>query len=222
MGLRIGAVCGVVGGAGFVLVGGLHGNLPGETEAALRYLAPRSDWTAVHLAAMVFAVLWIPAFMALAGTMRTALGQLVGRMALISLVVAVAVFIVDYSIDGYSMKFLADDWAAASAADRPAKVQVAAAVLGVVRGTVRSTLTWLFGVPFLLAGLAIATERSWQRWLGWIAVVTGGCTVLAGLAAFVRARAEDPLFLVGILFSFGSFMWLAIVAAMLWNRKVPG
>lgn len=135
--------------------------------------------------------------------------------------IGVAVFIVDYSIDGYSLKIIADDWAVRSGSAAEAKLLVADAVLGVLRGTVLSSLTWLFGLPFLVLGLAIVQDAAYSRWFGWIPAVTGGGTMLAGMVIYARLfpeRFNEPVFLVGIFLSFGSFVWLGVSGVLMWRR----
>jgi hypothetical protein len=218
---KLGGACGVVGALGFLAAGSLHGDLPSETADAVRYLAGRPYWSAVHLGAIVSTLLWLPAFAALAHSLRSATGWVLGRLALTSLTVGVAVFIVDYSIDGYALKVIADDWAAVDGAARAAKLVAADAVLGVLRGTVLSSLTWLFGLPFLVMGLALSREAGHLRRLGWTAAVTGAGTAFAGMAQYagvVPERLSDPVFVAGILFSFGSAVWLVVIGVLLWRR----
>lgn len=64
--LKLGAVCAVLGAAAFLVAGGLHGDLPHDADAAARYLAARPYWSAVHLLAIIAALLWVPAFAGLA------------------------------------------------------------------------------------------------------------------------------------------------------------
>jgi hypothetical protein len=214
--LRFGGVCGVLGGAGFLLAGILHGDLPTQTEDALRYLAPRPEWPAIHLTAMVSALLFVPAFKALTTTLHGVAGRILSQLALVSVAIGVAVFFIDYSIDGYVMKYLADEWAAATGPAKADKLLVADAVLGVIRGTVVSSLTWLLGLPFLIAGLAVALGSGFPRWLGWIAVATGAGTTLAGMASFIGA--SDPIFVAGIMLSFLSFAWLIAIGVLMWRH----
>lgn len=206
----------MLGCAGFLLAGIFHGDLPTRTEDALRYLAPRPEWPAVHLAALVSALLFVPAFTALTATVRGVAGRLLSRLALIGVAIGVAVFFIDYSIDGYPMKYLADEWAAATGAAKADKLLAADAVLGVIRGTVVSSLTWLLGLPFLMAGLAVALGSGLPRRLGWVAVATGGGTTTAGIASFVGA--PDAAFVTGIMLSFLSFAWLIAIAALMWRQ----
>lgn len=216
--IKLGAVCAVVGAAGFLAAGGLHGDLPRDAEAAVRYLAARPYWSAVHLLAMVSALLWVPAFAGLASTLRGGMSWVLGRLAVAAVIIGVAVFIIDYSIDGYSLKFVADEWAATSGDS--GKLLAADAVLGVLRGTVLSSLAWLFGLPFLVVGLAVVLDVGHSRWFGWIPLVTGGGCTLAGLAAYARVfpgSFTEPLFLAAIFLSFGSFIWLGASGVVMWR-----
>lgn len=192
--LRLGGTCAMVGGLGYLAVGAAHGDLPsGSIETTLGYVAARPEWPVIHLAGIVCVLLWAIAIAGLASSLHTALAMVLGQLAVISVVIGAEVFIVDYSIDGYALKYTADAWAAAAPAEAEAQRQIGAALLAVLRGTVTASATWAFGLPFLLIGLAVAASRSYPRWLGWIAAVTGGASLFGGAAAYLRRDSSSRL-----------------------------
>ena len=78
--------------------------------------------------------------------------------------------------------------------DSPAADQAAALQLVLSEETINFALAALFniliaGVTFILYGLAVAWSRTYPRWLGWIVVVAGAGSILAGL---IQAAAGEP------------------------------
>jgi hypothetical protein len=92
-------------------------------------------------------------------------------------------------LDGLAAKGIAEAWTTAPPADQAAALQ-----LVVTEQTINFALAALFnilfaGVTFILYGLAVAWSRTYPRWLGWIVVVAGAGSILAGL---IQAAAGEP------------------------------
>ena len=216
--LRIGGVLAVLGSLGYLVSALWHGDLPDQTtEIALEHIADRPEWHLVHLIGIVSVLLWVGAFVALAYSLSHGTSWLLGRMAVLAVVIGAAVFLVDYSIDGYELKNVADAWQAASAPEKEDELLVAEAMFGILGGTFRSYIAWLYGLPFLLLGLAVALSEEYPRWLGWVAAVAGAGAVVAGTTLFL----DVPLVPFPLLF--GGFViplniWLAVIGLLMWRR----
>jgi hypothetical protein len=138
-------------------------------------------------------------------------------MAVLAVVIGAAVFLVDYSIDGYELKNSADAWQTSSTPEKENKLLVAEAVFGILGETFRSFIAWLYGLPYLLLGLAVALSDEYPRWWGWVAVVAGAGAVVAGTTLFL----DVPLVPFPLLF--GGFViplniWLAVIGLLMWRR----
>lgn len=214
--LRMGGICAVVGGLGFLAVGAMHGDLPDDSvEAALRYVADRPQWYATHLAGIVCVLLWVAAFAGVAQSLRSGHGWVLGRLATLSMAIGAAVFALDYTIDGYAFKRVADAWVAASGQDADTQLRIAEAMFAVLYGTVTASATWTLGLPFLLLGLAVAAGSTYPRWLGWAAVVTGSGSMLGGMATFL---GWDAGFVVALGIHAVSSVWLGAMGVLMWSR----
>lgn len=214
--LRVGGACAIVGGLGFLAVGGLHGDLPDDSvAAALSYVADRPHWYATHLAGIVCALLWVAAFAGLAQSLRTGLGWVLGRLATLSMAMGAAVFALDYTIDGYAFKRVADAWAEASGPEADTQLRIAEAMFAVLYGTVTASATWTLGLPFLLLGLAVAAGSAYPRWLGRVVAVTGGGTMLGGMATFL---GWDTGFVVALALHAVSSALLGAIGVLMWRR----
>jgi len=111
----------------------------------------------------------------------------------------------------------ADAWQTASTPEKENELLVAEAMFGILGGTFRSFIAWLYGLPFLLLGLAVALSEVYPRWLGCVDVVAGAGAVVAGTTLFLNV----PLVPFPLLF--GGFViplnfWLAVIGLLMWRR----
>lgn len=215
--LRIGAICGLLGGPGLFVLGFAHGDLPSGAEDALSYVAGRLDWQAVHLGAVICALLWVAAFVALASSISHGVAGALGRLAVASIALGAAVAVVDFSVDGYALRGLAKAWASAPAAQKGELVRSGQTLLLVLSGTFCMYVSFLFGLPFLLGGLAVAFSRAYPAWLGWVGAVAGTGSLVSGMAFFLDAGLV-PDVLVFALFLPVVNLWLAVMGVLMWRR----
>ncbi|WP_135237154.1 hypothetical protein [Nocardia sp. CS682] len=215
--LKLSGVCALVGSIGFVLVGTAHGDLPDDdVAAALRFVADHPHWYLTHFAGIVCVLLWVVALMGLAYSLEGIAAFALGRTAVAAMGIGAAVFVVDYTIDGYAFKRIADQWAAAGPGDAE-QLPVAETLFAMLYGTVTASATWTFGLPFLLIGLAVAVGRGYPRWLGWVVTVTGSGSVIGGVATYL-AWHPSAGFVAALGFNAASTMWLAVMGVLMLRR----
>jgi hypothetical protein len=216
--LRLGACLAILGAIGYLTGLLWHRDLPEETvEIALNHIAQRPEWQFIHLLSIIAVLLWLGAFSALAHTLSGAMSRFVGRLAVSALTVGVAVFIVDYSIDGYRLKHVADAWAAAEGAQQAEHRLVAEALFGVLGGTFRSFIAWMYGLPFLLLGIAIVNDREYPRWVGWVPIVAGFGAVVAGTTLFLDIDLVPfPVLFAGFVIPLN--LWLGLSGVLMWRN----
>ncbi|GAA5085007.1 hypothetical protein [Nocardia iowensis] len=217
--LKLSSACAIAGGGGFLAVGVAHGDLPDDdVGAALRFVADHPQWYATHLAGIVCVLLWVGAFTGLAHSLRGGVAAVLGRLATVSMGVGAAVFTVDYTIDGYAFKRIADQWAAAASGPAAERyLTIADAMFAVLYGTVTASAMWTLGLPFLLIGLAVAADHEFPRWLGWIVAVTGGGSVAGGLITYL-AWHPGAGFVLALACNALSAGWLVAVGVLMWRR----
>jgi hypothetical protein len=218
--MRIGAVCAIVGPLLLFASFAPHGDLPTHvsTEAALRYVAAHAIWLPVHLGIIVAVLLAIGAFTALAGTLTVGAAGAVGRMLVPSAMVGGMFTIFDYSVDGYDLWVLAQDWAAAPGAEQAPVVQMTDTVITLLNGTFRAEILVFYGLTFLLAGLAVALDIRYPTWFGGIAAIAGGAVLVSGLLSFLGIsvpRMDTLVFLVIVPIE---SLWLLILGVLMWRR----
>jgi hypothetical protein len=216
--LRLGAWLAILGAIGYLTGLLWHRDLPDETiEIALNHIAQRREWQFIHLLSMIAVLLWLGAFIALTQTLSGAMSRFVGRLAVYALTVGVTVFIVDYSIDGYRLKHVADAWAVAEGAHQAEHRLVAEALFGVLGGTFRSFIAWMYGLPFLLLGIAIVNDREYPRWVGWVPIGAGLGAVVAGTTLFLDIDLVPfPVLFAGFVIPLN--LWLGLLGVLMWRN----
>lgn len=213
--LRVGGVCAMVGALGFFASFGIHGDLPSGTEPAFRYIAARPEWRAIHLVAIVSVVLWVGALVALAGSLTRGASRALGQLGVASVLLGASIFILDFAVDGFSLKSLADRWAAAPPDQQAQWLRVGDTLILLLSGTFRLYIAFLLGLPFVLFGLAVVFSRVYPARLGWVGVVGGGGSLVVGLAQFLRL----PFIPIWLFVLFGPLVigWLVVMGVAMWR-----
>lgn len=224
--LRVGSVCAILGTVMYVAFGVLHGPLSGAggAEIIFRHVLERPYWDLIHLGGMLAILLWLVAFVALARSFGasgedSAFSSLVGRLAVVSLTVGAALTFLHFSIDGYVLTELADEWAAGSPAEREEAVRMGDFVHALLRQPLFVVeLLFLFGLPFALVGLGIALDRGYPAWFGWAGFVVGAAMFVTGTTWFVGLRVIPELVLFVVLLPL-EWMWTLSLGVVMWRTS---
>jgi hypothetical protein len=218
--LKAGGVCAIVGAAIFASVRLMHGDTPAaDPEAALRFVASRPGYPAVHILAVFAAVITLAGQLALASSLGRPSSWLLGRVAVVSEIVGLAIFGTESTSEGLALPALADAASRAEPAERAELVQAARAVAAVTHGPSLVAMALLIGVPLLLFGLALVFD-TYASWLGLVGMVVGLATLVAATGLFVVPTLIPGALLYGVLASVIAQLWLAATGvAMLRHRS---
>jgi hypothetical protein len=218
--LRIGAFGAIVGAIVSVAAGMGFGNLTNELDAeqVLQFISARPDWywPTVHLGFIVGALLWVSAFVALAVSFSRGASWALGWLAAAAVVVGAAVHIVDSSISGFGLSALASAWASAPPSERAHLVRVGEMLLYVLNGTWPNVHSFFHGVPFVVAGAAVALSRRYPAWIGWVGAAGGAASLLGGVLQFVGVIPHEERFV--IVPAQVVSVWFVVVGVMMWRR----
>ena len=191
--LRVGAVAAVIGTVFQVAAGTSQSvQLGGTTEVALSALSEQPDWMwpVVYMGFIFGALLWMAALVALATTLTDGVAWALARLAVVTAVVGVTLHAVDGTLNAVVLEGLARAWAAAPTGERAALVQDGDLLLRVLDGTWAGVITLYHGLPFVLAGLAVALSPRYPAWLGWIGVIGGTGSLLIGIAMLLGVQTQ--------------------------------
>jgi hypothetical protein len=218
---RIGSGCAIIGSVGAAVGNVLHPVTPRDDPVGVaRVIAESDTWTLIHVVIVLGTILMFLGLVAIGKTIREGVGEALARLGVYAAAVGTSMGVATVILDGVGAKQLADQWAAA-----PESTKAVALSLVSMNETLNFALAGLFnlsfaGVPFILLGLAVALDRVYPRWLGWLAALAGLGSVAAGL---VQAFTGEPTVASLILTIIGPTiisLWVVIVGVLM-ARRAP-
>jgi hypothetical protein len=219
--LRIGSAAGIVGGL-LGMVGNLiHPATPtDDPEGVARAIADSELWVADHLAIVLGLILMLGGLVAIAHSIQGGLPGALARLGSVAAVAGITVGLILVTLDGLAAKQIAAAWTTA-----PPEEQAAALRLVQAEETINFALAALFnilfaGVTFILYGLAVAWSRVYPRWLGWVVVVAGLGSVVAGLVQAYAGESTTVTRVLTIVFPTVITLWLVQICVLLF-RQAP-
>jgi hypothetical protein len=218
---RIGSAAGIVG-ALLGMVGNLiHPATPtDDPEGVARTIADSELWVADHLAIVLGLILMLGGLVAIAHSIQGGLPGALARLGSVAAVAGITVGLILVTLDGLAAKQIAEAWTTA-----PPEEQAAALRLVMAEETINFALAALFnilfaGVTFILYGLAVAWSRVYPRWLGWVVVVAGLGSVVAGLVQAYAGESTTVTRVLTIIFPTVITLWLVQICVLLF-RQAP-
>ena len=216
--LQIGAVAAILGtilqvGAGT----GQTAQLGAGAELALASLAAQADWVwpVTYFGFIFGAALWVGALVALSSTLTEGVAWALGKLAVAAAIIGATLHTVDGSLNAGALAELARAWNAAPAGERTALVQHGELLHRILDGTWAGVITLFHGVPFILAGLAVALSRRYPAWLGWVGFVGGAGSLIIGIAMFLGWASAG----VAVPFAVILSAFMVILGWLLWVRS---
>ena len=219
--LKLGGAAAVVGTVLQVAAGSSQSALLGGTaEVALASLAgqPAWLWPTIYLGFIFGALLWVGGLVALASTVTDGAAWALGRLAVAAVFVGATLHAVDGSLNAGGLTSLAAAWAAAPEGERAALVQNGDLLLRILDGTWAGVIILFHGVPFVLAGLAVAQSRRYPAWLGWVGVAGGAGSVVVGMAMFYGLLGAGPAVPFAVVLS----LFMVVLGGMMWSGAGAG
>ena len=218
--LRIGAVSAIVGVVTLFVADAFHGGHdPANLGAILPEYAANANWEIVHIGQFLGFALVLVVLVALQHSIAEGRGAALARLGYVTAVVATATYAANQGVDGVAIKFVADEWVSAPAAENADASRVAGAVRHIEIG-LSSFAQLTLGAALLLYGLAIAFSDVYPKWLGWAAAAVGVGWIVLGLLVAHNGFTQVPLTtLLSALLS----LWVVVLAVFLWRRagKTP-
>jgi hypothetical protein len=216
--LKSGGVCLIVGAVGFAIWRLLHGDTPAaDAEAALNFVRNRPIYPAVHIFAVLAALVVVIGLLALIRSLSRPGAWLIGQAAAISATVGLAIFGVESTSEGLALPELARAALTADPSQRIEFVRAARAVAAATHGPSLVAMALLIGIPLLLLGIAMVLDL-YPSWLGWAGAVIGGATLLAAIGLFLVPSLFPGFLLYGVLASVVAQLWLVMTGIVMLRR----
>jgi hypothetical protein len=217
--LKSGGVCLIAGPVIFAIFRVLHGDTPAaDAEAALNFVRNRPIYPAVHIFAVLAALVSLIGLLALTRSLGRPASWLMGQAAVISGTVGLAIFGVESTSEGLALPELARAASNADPSQQAELVRAARAVAAVTYGPSLVAIALLIGVPLLLFGIAMLLDE-YPSWLAWAGVVIGGVTTLAAVGLFLVPSLFPGFLLYGVLASVVAQLWLMATGIVLLRRS---
>lgn len=185
----------------------------GDALGVLAYVDAR-PWTTAALLGVLGMLCWAAAVPGLARDLDAPVPQAVARLGGRALLVAVAVFAVEYAHDGYSTAALARQWvndapgAAAAAGDQR--------VVEVLVGGTSVLAQALVGLALAAFAVATLSDRRYPRVLSWAGAIGALGWFVTGTALFLDLPGSS--FLLVLPFSTLSTAWLLVLGLVAVRR----
>lgn len=205
--MRLGGGAAVVGGLLALVVNLFHPRADEFTAAAEIEMVAGSDaWLLIHLLA-AWALAFVFVGLVTLGSYIGRAGVTWGRITRASATGGTAVAFLAVTVDGMAMKAVAD---AGSGAPAEAVGEVGLALFTGLIGS-------MFGLTPLLFGLAMLATRTFDRWLGLLAVAGGALGLLTGSIQYL---AGPSAFVTNVMFTITALVvtvWVIVSGWRLWN-----
>ncbi len=210
--LMAGAVIGAVGNA-------LHPHVAVSMTSKLQAIAGNEAWVAIHLTILVAILLVVGGLVGLARLLDDGPGGPLARIGIAAALVGGALASVSTSIDGFALKPLALQWAAASTSDAATVLALAGAVQVAGFAIWSMAILVLFGVAFACFGGAVVASGQFPAWLGWVAVASGVGSAVVALLQIANTgevqAAETLFFATSLLVT----LWAFAVVVLVWRDE---
>lgn len=214
---KIGAVTAIAGALSLFVGTFLHplGADPNDPLAAFTEYAADRLWVASHLLQLIGLILIVFALVLLSRIMSGGGGSSWAHLGVVGAGASLSVAAALQAVDGVALKVMVDRWAAASAAEKEMLFQATFGVRQIEIG-LASILSLLLGITVTIYGAALVLDRSFPKWLGWLAVVGGIPTAIAGV---VMATTGFSGLAMGINMpaSFLLLVWMIVVGVWMWR-----
>jgi hypothetical protein len=216
--LRIGGVCAIVGAIAFATVRVLHGDTPAaDAQASLAFVAGRPWYAAVHIGAVLAALLALVGLIALVSSLTKPAALLLGRFGLATALVGLAIFSVESTSEGLALPELARASAGAMAEQQAELVRAAHAVLAVTHGPSLVAIALLYGIALIGFGSALVID-DYLSWLGWTGLAVGALTLIAATGQYLNPDLMPGFLIYGVLASILAQAWVVALAVVLLRR----
>jgi len=217
--VRVGAAAAVAGALVLFVGTFLHpaGADPNDPVAAFAEYAADPLWVASHLTQLFGMILMVGALIQLSRTLLTGSAGLWAALGMAGAIASLAVAAVTQAVDAVALKIMVDDWAAASEPDKAMVFQAAYGVRQIEVGLASMTAL-LFGLTVSLYGIALIVDDRLPGWLGWLALIGGIPTSVAGIVIAYTGFSGLAM-RINMPSSSLIFAWMIALGIIMWRQS---
>ncbi|MFB3078798.1 MAG: hypothetical protein ACE1Y4_12425, partial [Lysobacterales bacterium] len=120
------------------------------------------------------------------------------------------------AVDGVALKVMVDAWAAAPESQKASIFHAAFGVRQVEVG-LASMMSLLFGATVTVYGIGIVADKSYPKWFGWLAILGGIPTAVAGVVMAYTGFSALTM-AINMPASSTLLIWMLILGVLMWHR----
>lgn len=188
---------------------------PNNSLAAFGEYAENGTWVASHLTQFAGILLMMLALVLLSRLLAGGPGAGWAIMGAAGATASLAVAGALQAVDGIALKAMVDRWAVAPSADKAILFYTAFGVRQIEVG-LASIFSLLGGITVIIFGQALLADRAFPRWLGWLAILGGAPTALAGMIMAYTGFSELTMN-VNMPANFLLLVWAILLGAYIWR-----
>ena len=216
--MRVGSVALLVGGIGAFVTNLFHPHdFPSQAEPLLRFVAAIPYWSRLHFLIMISVVFLVCGYAILTRNLANPMARAVGTLGRYLVILGGAVYMVEVMVDGFGMKYFANQWAAATDPSQKALLLAGGDAVIHVWGVLFPVFSGVFGgLATTAIGAAVTLSGNLPRWLGLWGVTSGILCLLTGFGAGLGFHVPLLVWIVGI--TLGA-TWGPPLGAALWRAS---
>ena len=188
---------------------------PNDPLAAFTEYAADGTWIASHLLQLLGVILIVVALVVLSRLMSNGGGASWAYLGAVGAGSTLSVAGATQAVDGIALKRMVDSWAAASGADKEILFLATVAVRQIEIG-LASILALMFGMTVTIYGVALVSDRSFPKWLGWLAILGGIPISMAGIVMAYTGFSNSAM-TINLSGSSIALVWMLVVGVWMWH-----
>jgi hypothetical protein len=214
-----GASVAAIGGALLLFVGTiLHpsGADPNDAVAAFSEYAADQLWIASHLTQLLGVTLIVCALIQFSRLLASGAARDLAWIGAAGAIASLAAAAALQAVDGIALKNMVDAWAAAAEPDRTTLFYAAYGVRQIEVG-LASITSLLLGVTMCVYGAAVISDHSFAKWLGWLPIIGGFPTAIAGIVIAYTGFSGLAMS-INMPANLLLLIWMIALGVMFWRR----
>ena len=120
------------------------------------------------------------------------------------------------AVDGIALKMMVDAWAAAAEPDKTVLFYATYGVRQIEVG-LASITSLLFGLTMCVYGVAVISDHSFAKWLGWLPIIGGIPTAIAGVV-IAYAGFSGLAMSINMPANLLLLVWVIALGILFWRR----
>jgi hypothetical protein len=189
---------------------------PNVPATAFAEYAADSLWVASHLTQLVGVTSMVVALLLFADNLKSSGGTKAAKIAAAGAITSLALAAALQAVDGIALKAMVNVWAAAPELQRDGIFPAVFAVRQLEIG-LASMFSLSMGFTATMFGIALLAERAYPKWFGWLAIIGGLPTGVAGVAIAYTGFSELSM-AINMPANILLLIWMLVLGGFMWRQ----